>query len=50
MIGVLTSGDNIAKLKPLGDRVLIKVRPGGVAAARRRGGARWEQHLALIEL
>jgi co-chaperonin GroES (HSP10) len=26
VIGVLTSGDNIAKLKPLGDRVLIKVR------------------------
>ncbi|KIZ04730.1 chaperonin [Monoraphidium neglectum] len=24
VIGVLTSGDNIAKLKPLGDRVLIK--------------------------
>lgn len=26
VIGVLPSGDNIAKLKPLGDRVLIKVR------------------------
>lgn len=32
VIGVMPSGDKIADLKPLGDRVLIKVRRPAAAA------------------
>jgi hypothetical protein len=34
VIGVLPSGDKISSLKPLGDRVLIKVRPAAMSACQ----------------